>query len=377
MAAPDVQNIEKGSGLWKLSKTQKAMSEGMQNGMYEKADFSGLERNGDREHYREYCEKFEGVFLGLLEGMNVEREVEGVRKEFFEAVSTDGLNCDVTVFRPDDDELYPGVVYIHGGGMAIFTGKEPFLLSAGWSIANMKCVIMFVHFTNSTMEAYPRGLNDCCDAVKWFVGKADDFKIDTQGKGVCVTGESGGGNLCIATAMKLKDEEGLVASCFARCPYTNPVSVNGNKASHREMAPADLPADWEELFSWLFQDLYTSPDSEDRNSCLAWPEFATKEDLQGMCPTMVLVNECDSLRDDGIDFYRKLQDADVPSMMQIVGGTMHGGEAFDPMWMNLSHKQTVDFAQMCLTQDFSPWQPAEEEKAENAEAEGAAEGAEP
>ena len=37
---------------------------------------------------------------------------------------------------------------------------------------------------------------------------------------------------------------------------------------------------------------------------LAWPGFATKEDVTGLPPTVISVNECDPLRDEGIAFYR-------------------------------------------------------------------------
>lgn len=366
MAAPAPLNVEPGSGLWKMAKSQKAISEGMEGPMYDKMS-EGLERNGDRQKYKEYALKMENTFLELMESMNEEHEIEGVRKEFFEGATTDGLNCDVTVFRPDNDDILPGVVYIHGGGMAILTGKEPILLSGGWMMADKGCVYMMVHFTNSHVEAFPRGLNDCCDAVKWFISKAEDFKIDLRGKGVMVTGESGGGNLCIATAMKLKDEEGLVSSCFARCPFVS--LENKTRLSHFEMRPAETP-DSMEAMEWIFYDLYTAQDSEDRSNPLAWPILATKEDLQGLCPTMILVNECDTLRDDGMAFYRKLQDADIPSWMQMIGGTMHSGEIWDPMWMNLSMKQAVDFAKLCLDQDFSPKQ--EDEVAADGEEEEAA-----
>jgi acetyl esterase/lipase len=40
------------------------------------------------------------------------------------------------------------------------------------------------------------------------------------------------------------------------------------------------------------------------------------------------VNECDPLRDEGIEFYRLLLDAGVPARCKMSMGTMHGTEIF-------------------------------------------------
>jgi acetyl esterase len=61
---------------------------------------------------------------------------------------------------------------------------------------------------------------------------------------------------------------------------------------------------------------------------LAWPHFATIEDLKDFPPTMVSVNECDPLRDEGIAFYRKLLEAGVSAQCRQVMGTAHGAELF-------------------------------------------------
>ena len=39
---------------------------------------------------------------------------------------------------------------------------------------------------------------------------------------------------------------------------------------------------------------------------LAWPAFATEDDVRGLVRTFVSVNECDPLRDEGVEFYINL-----------------------------------------------------------------------
>ena len=45
-------------------------------------------------------------------------------------------------------------------------------------------------------------------------------------------------------------------------------------------------------------------------------------------PTVISVNECDPLRDEGIEFYRLLLRAGVPARCRQVMGTIHGTEIF-------------------------------------------------
>ena len=61
---------------------------------------------------------------------------------------------------------------------------------------------------------------------------------------------------------------------------------------------------------------------------LAWPGFATEDDVRGLPPTVISVNECDPLRDEGIEFYRLLLRAGVPARCRQLMGTIHGTEIF-------------------------------------------------
>ena len=60
---------------------------------------------------------------------------------------------------------------------------------------------------------------------------------------------------------------------------------------------------------------------------LAWPGFATESDVEGLVPTVISVNECDPLRDEGIEFYRLLLRAGVPARSLV---TAAGGGRRDP-----------------------------------------------
>ena len=70
---------------------------------------------------------------------------------------------------------------------------------------------------------------------------------------------------------------------------------------------------------------YGIEELEARNP-LAWPGFATIEDVRGLPEIVISVNECDPLRDEGINFYRLLLAAGVPAQCRQVMGTIHATE---------------------------------------------------
>ena len=61
---------------------------------------------------------------------------------------------------------------------------------------------------------------------------------------------------------------------------------------------------------------------------LAWPAFASEDDLKGLPKVKISVNECDPLRDEGAEFYRRLVRAGVPAQCLEALGTVHGTEIF-------------------------------------------------
>ena len=66
------------------------------------------------------------------------------------------------------------------------------------------------------------------------------------------------------------------------------------------------------------------------NNPLAWPLQASVEDLQGLPPHVLSMNELDPLRDEGIAFLRKLQAAEVSAVGRVVLGTSHAADVSMP-----------------------------------------------
>lgn len=82
---------------------------------------------------------------------------------------------------------------------------------------------------------------------------------------------------------------------------------------------------------------------------LAWPSFATEADVAGLVPTVISVNECDPLRDEGIEFYRLLMQAGVEARCRQVMGTTHGAELMAGACNDISEQTAASIAHFCRT----------------------------
>jgi len=71
------------------------------------------------------------------------------------------------------------------------------------------------------------------------------------------------------------------------------------------------------------------------------------DDVKGLPNTVISVNECDPLRDEGINFYRLLSRAGVPARCRQVMGTIHGTEIFPMTCPDISRDTARDLAALC------------------------------
>ncbi len=260
----------------------------------------------------------------------------------------DGNTIKVQFIRPESDEPVPCVYYIHGGGMVIMSCFDGMYRSWGRIIAAQGVAVAMVDFRNAMVASsapevapYPAGLNDCVSGVKWLHDNAESLGIDRDR--IIIAGESGGGNLTLATGMKLKRDGDLdrIRGLYALCPY-----IAGEWPQER------FPSSIEN--NEILLDLHTDAgtivygiEAFEKRDPLAWPSFASEEDVEGLVPTVISVNECDPLRDEGLEFYRLLLRAGVPARARQVMGTIHGTEIFAMCCPDISRDTAAHIAQFC------------------------------
>lgn len=269
-----------------------------------------------------------------------------VRVETFRS-EPDGNTVKIRVIRPDTSEKLPCVYYIHGGGMAMMSCFDGMYRAWGKIIAHQNVAVAMVDFRNCQrassapeVEPFPAGLNDCVSGLKWVASHADMLNIDA--KRIIVAGESGGGNLTLATGLKLKRDGdlGLIKGLYALCPY-----IAGSWPQDRYPSSIENNGILLNLHNNRGAMAY-GMDAFRAKDPLAWPGFATEEDVKGFPPTVISVNECDPLRDEGIAFYRMLLKAGVPARCRQVMGTIHGTEIFAICCPDISRDTASDIANL-------------------------------
>ncbi|PRC60294.1 alpha/beta hydrolase, partial [Mycobacterium sp. ITM-2017-0098] len=73
----------------------------------------------------------------------------------------------------------------------------------------------------------------------------------------------------------------------------------------------------------LLGSLY-APDGAHSSDAACWAAVASDDELEGRPPHVISVNELDPLRDEGLQYYRRLLRAGVPTVGRVVAGTCHG-----------------------------------------------------
>ena len=261
----------------------------------------------------------------------------------------DGNTIKINFIRPADAGDTPACVYyIHGGGMAAMSCFDGNYRAWGRMLAQQGVAVAMVDFRNCVSASsapevapYPAGLNDCLSGVRWLAANGARLAID-PGR-IIVAGESGGGNLTLATGMRLlRDGDiGLIQGLYALCPY-----IAGRWPSEDSPSSVENNGILIDVHNNRGAMGYGIAELEAKNP-LAWPGFAALDDVRGLPPTFISVNECDPLRDEGINFYRLLVSAGVAASCRQVMGTIHGTEIFPMACPDISRETARSVAGFC------------------------------
>lgn len=283
-----------------------------------------------------YCLEAEAGFGALGNVLSAASPAtEGVISRTEVISGVDGNEINLYIHTPADhspDHPLPCIVHTHGGGMVILKAADPGYVRWRDELAATGLVVVGVEFRNGAGELgnhpFPAGLNDCASGAQWVIENQAELGVSK----ILVSGESGGGNLAIATTMKAKQDGWVdaIAGVYAQCPYI--FGAYGEP-------PVELTSMFENDGYFLgianMGALAKAYDPEGVNATnpLAWPYHASADDVAGLPPHVISVNQLDPLRDEGLAFARTLLDGGVSTVSRTVNGTCHAGDClfFDAM----------------------------------------------
>ena len=242
----------------------------------------------------------------------------------------DGNDITLYIHTPKHmTEPGPCIVHTHGGGMVLMTAGDPDFVRWRNDLAQAGLRVVGIEFRNGGGKLgnhpFPAGLNDCGSGVNWTYENRERLGISS----IVISGESGGGNLAIATTLKAKQEGWLnqIDGVYACCPYISggysspPPELTSLTENNGYQMDCNMMATFVKVYD---------PEGENAVNPLAWPYQASVDELKGLPPHVISVNELDPLRDEGLEFYRRLMAAGVSAMGRTVHGTSHAGDLAFP-----------------------------------------------
>jgi acetyl esterase len=218
-------------------------------------------------------------------------------------IAQDGLKVHLHIVRPAVGKaVLPGFIFVHGGGWILgdFLTHERFVRDL---VADSGFTAIFVNYTPSPEAQYPTAINEIHAATRWVVANGEEIQVDS--KRLAIVGNSVGGNMAAAVALKALHEGGPSFKCQVMLwPVTD---ANFESGSYHEFAEGYFLS--RAMMKW-FWDAY-APDHAQRAEIFASPLQATPEQLKGLPPALIQVAGNDVLRDEGLAFARKLDEAGV------------------------------------------------------------------
>jgi len=233
------------------------------------------------------------------------------------AISVDGGEIALRVYRPHGDGPFPLHLYIHGGGFWLGTLDSADIPSRELCVG-AGAVVVSVDYRLAPEHRFPTGPEDCYTALCWVAGHAEE--LDGDASRLSVGGESAGGNLAAVVALMARDRGGP--------PIT--LQILGIPVTDLTMSQPSVDALGEGYLLTKagmrqYREHYLNDPGEATHP-YASPLLAS--DLTGLPPALVMTMEFDPLRDEGEAFARRLAEAGVRVRHRRWSGHIHGSALF-------------------------------------------------
>ena len=250
--------------------------------------------------------------LAVAKKRGLSTDPEAVAKVENRTIPGPGGQIPVRVYTPNGSGPFPVVVYYHGGGWVLFS-TDVYDASCRGLTNQAGCVVVSVDYRLGPENRFPAAHDDAYAAYRYVQANAGQFGGDPRR--VAVAGESAGGNLATATALRAKNE-GAPLPVFQLLvyPITNYAFDTASYQENAEAVPLSKPA-----MQWFFRYYLNGP--QDGANPYVSPLRAP--DLRGLPPALVITDDVDPLRDEGEAYAQRLRDAGVAVQATRYTGVMH------------------------------------------------------
>jgi acetyl esterase len=229
----------------------------------------------------------------------------------------------VRIVRPPDATgTLPAILYMHGGGWVLGNAHTHDRLVRELAVGTGAAVV-FVEYDRSPEAHYPVAIEQGYATAQWIVREGAANQLDPDR--IAVAGDSVGGGMTAALAL-MANERGDVR--FVQQSMYYPVTDAAmDTGSYEQFAEGYFLA--AKGMAW-FWDAYL-PDIDRRSEPYASPLRASDEQLAGLPPAFVIVDEADVLRDEGEAYAARLRAAGVEVTTVRYDGITHDFMMLNPL----------------------------------------------
>ena len=218
------------------------------------------------------------------------------------------------LYRPAGaGERAPALVYYHGGGWLLGGLDSHDVVCRRFANA-AGCVVVSVDYRMAPEHPFPAAVDDCAEATRFVIARAAALGIDPAR--VAAGGDSAGGNL--AAVMALMARDGTLPPLAFQLLIYPATDMTMTTVSSQTIGPG-VPLT-SATMKWFID--YYMPAGTDRADWRASP--ARVASVAGTAPALVLTAATDPLRDEGIDYARRLEREGVRVTALHLSDQIHG-----------------------------------------------------
>lgn len=240
-------------------------------------------------------------------------EPEAVDRVEDRLIAGAGGELPIRIYWPHGSGPFPVIVYYHGGGWVV-ADLDSYDSSARALTNAAHAIVVSAHYRQAPEHKFPAAHDDAFTAYLWALANAEFLEGDPNR--VAVAGESAGGNLAAAVAIRARDERIQMPVHQALIyPVTNCAFDTPSQQQNYDAKPLNTP-----MLSWFYEKYLVSPADS------ANPMFSILRtpDLSGLPRATVITADIDPLRSEGEAYAQRLQHAGVAVDYRNYEGVTHG-----------------------------------------------------
>jgi len=259
---------------------------------------------------------------GMAGAAAAREPVPGIERTDVSIATSDGAKLRLSLYSSAMGDA-PGsaVLYLHGGGFIV-----PLLPIYDGLMRNYTkrtgVPMVLVDYRVAPEYPHPIPVEDCYTALCWLADNATELGVNLQR--IAVMGESAGGGLAAGVALLARDRGGpALAQQLLIYAMLDDRTIGPDPQLPPEylvFSYDDNRTGWGALLGPAYHRGDVSP----------YAAPARASDLSGLPETYVDVGDLDILRDESIEYARRLIAAGIPTELHVIPGLPHGFDMLAP-----------------------------------------------